>query len=256
MLTYIVEIDLNKKAPMTIENGDVIMDKGRNTVTVRNIQAKTDDDAIAIAKEKANLLLDELGYLYGTFLILGTGYTFGKQDSSEIRHIRTRILKVYTKGGHRNLPPRRVDRIDIKPMEAKAYYRAALMSTNTFNEFRNYYLAIDNVASNEEFMYVPQKGLNYVLFAIQKCFSSDEEKQGLADHAHAKGFKSTGNICKDVSDFLYQENRNQLNHAKAKEPKKIPFRDQDLRVVEGASFLAKYVAKKLIAFYDSNLRSA
>ena len=256
MALYIVEIDLNKKSPMTIENGDTIMDKGRDTVTVRNVEASSDEDAQAIARGKANLLFDELSFLYETRLELKSSLTIGKQDSPETRHIRRYIIKTYTTGGHRYLPPRKVDRIDIKPAEAKTYYRAALMASNPFDEFRNYFLAIENVASNKEFMYVPKEGLDYVTDAIQKCFSSDEDKQGLIDHAHARGFMDTGNIYKDVSDFLYQENRIQLNHAKAEEPKKVPFRDQDLRAVEGASFLAEYVAKKLIAFYDSNLRSA
>lgn len=256
MSLYIVEIDLNKKSPITIENGDAIMDKGRNTVTVRNVEACSLEDAEAKAREQANSLLDELSVQYGTCLVLKNRLTIKKQDSREERHIKTLRMKISLKGYHRNLPPRKLESIEIKPAEAKAYYRAALMATNPFDEFRNYFLAIENVASNKEFMYVPKEGLDYVTHAIQKCFSSDEDKQGLVDHAHARGFKDTGNICKDVSDFLYQENRIQINHAKANQRKKLPFSDRDLRAVEGASFLAEYVAKKLIAFNDSNLRSA
>lgn len=40
MSLYIVEIDLNKKTPITIENDDAILDRKYNTVTIRNIEAR------------------------------------------------------------------------------------------------------------------------------------------------------------------------------------------------------------------------
>ena len=51
---FIVEFDLNTKPPLTVENGDVIVDRGIPTITVRNVEADSVDDAEKKARHKAN----------------------------------------------------------------------------------------------------------------------------------------------------------------------------------------------------------
>lgn len=251
MAIYIIEFNLNKKSPMTIENGDAILDRGYDTVTVRNIEANSNEEAEVKAREKANHLLNQLSIKYGVKLSLKDSVTIGKQSSPDERHIRTYRTKIRLAGYHRKLPPRKIDSIDIKPSEAKAYYRAALMANNHYDEFRNFYLAIENIATDKSVFCTSAKSQReFITNALKRCFPTEEDKQKLRDHAHTIGFNDTGKIYEDVSEFLYKENRNQLNHAKATESKKLPFKEKNVREVRNACFLAEYVAKSLIEYCD------
>lgn len=254
MSFYIVEINLNKKTPTTIKNGDVILDRGYDTVTVRNIEANSNEEAAVKAREKANHLLNELSIKHGIKLSLKDGLTIGKQSSPDERHIRTYRMKIWLAGYHRKLPPRKINSVYIKPSEAKAYYRAAQMATNSYEEFRNLFLAIENIVTDKSvFCISANSQREFITNALKQCFATEEDKQKLRDHTHTIGYNDTGEIYKDVSEFLYKENRNQLNHAKAKESKKLPFKDEDVREVGNACFLAEYVAKRLIEFYDNKV---
>ena len=57
---FIVEIDLKSRSPTTVENGGVIVDKGYDTVTVRNVEADTPLNAEKEAISKAKEFLNEL----------------------------------------------------------------------------------------------------------------------------------------------------------------------------------------------------
>ena len=251
MAMYIVEIRLNKKTPITIKNGDIILDRGYSTVTVRNIEANSNEEAEKMARENANQLLNELTIEYGIKLLLKGGITIGKQSSPDERHIEKYRMKTWLAGYHRKLPPREIDSVDIKASDAKYYYRAALMATNHYDEFRNFYLAIENIAYNKAIINASRGKRDCLTYILEMCFSSDEERRDLKDHTHTMDFKDTGYIYKDVSDFLYEENRNQLNHAKPFKSKRLPFRDEDMMEVGSACFLAEYIAKKLIEYYDN-----
>jgi len=251
MSLYIVEINLNKKSPTTIENGDVILDHGYDSVTVRNIETNSTEEAEIIAKEKANYLLNELSIKHGIKLSLKNGYTAGKQSSPDERHIRTYRMKLRLAGYHRKLPPRKINSVKIQPSEAKAYYRAAQMATNPYEEFRNLFLTIENIATDKSVFCASAKSQReFITNALKRCFPTEEDKQKLRDHAHTISFNDTGKIYEDVSEFLCKENRNQLNHAKATESKKLPFKEKDVREVRNACFLAEYVAKSLIEYCD------
>ena len=45
MALYIFEFALKTSSPITVENGDVIVDRGWDTVTVRNVEADSSDEA-------------------------------------------------------------------------------------------------------------------------------------------------------------------------------------------------------------------
>jgi len=255
MELFIVEFNLRGKSPVTVENGDVIVDKGYSTVTVRNVEADSNDDAPEKARPKAKALLDELCWQNEIKLEIGNGYTVMKQASPTTRHIKKYTIKVYATGGHRKRIPRVLDKVEIRPSDAKTYYRKAAISEDPFDKFRNLYLAIENVASKiaaakgKDFGYGQELGL--LKFALQECFSSN--KKLLEEHSHAYGFKNTGDILLDVATHLYKKNRVQLSHSKAGEEKKIPFNPDDEREVEGSLYLAEFVAGSLISYEDINL---
>jgi hypothetical protein len=98
---YIVEFNLTKRSPLTVENGDVIVDKGYDTVTVRNVQALSIDDAKIKAEPIANEFLNELCYQHEIKLELGNGCTMMLQQSPDIRHIKRYRIRVFTTGGHK-----------------------------------------------------------------------------------------------------------------------------------------------------------
>lgn len=253
MALYIVEFNLETKSPVTVEQGDVIVDKGYSTVTVRNVEAESTDEAAEKARPKADALLNELCLQYERNLEIGNGFTVMLQDSPLTRHIKIRTGKIKFRGWHRKRIPSLLKEVEIKPSDAKAYYRKAAISKDTFDKFRNLYLVIENVASKVALA----KGadLRYeselLQFALQECFSSDEQR--LKDNSHARGFENTGDIFQDVARFLYKTNRVQLNHSKAGEDKKVPFNHDDEWKVRVSLHLAELVAKSLISYEDTHL---
>lgn len=236
-----------------MENGDVIVDKGWSTVTVRNVEANSTDDAENKARPKANAFLDELCRQYEINLEIGNGWTVMLQDSPATRHIKEYNLKIKLKGGHRKRIPHVLKEIEIRSSDAKTYYRKAAISNDPFDKFRNLYLAIENIASKIEVA----KGKHFryekdrLKFALQECFSSN--KQLLEEHSHVSGFENTGDISQDVACFLWEKNRIQLNHSKAGKNKKIPFNPNDEWEVQVSLPLAEIVANSLLSYEDTHL---
>jgi len=255
MRLFIVEFNLRARSPVTVENGDVIVDRGYSTVTVRNVEADSTDDAANKARPKANALLDELCRQYEINLEIGNGWTVMLQDAPTTRHIKKYTLKTTLKGGHRRRIPRMLKEVEIRRSDAKTYYRKAVISQDLFDKFRNLYLAIENVASK----IAAAKGkarcteLELVEIALQECFSSN--KQLLEEHSHVYGFENTGDIFLDVATFLYLRNRVQLSHSKTSKTKKIPFNPDDEWEVQVSLPLAELVAKSLLSYEDTHLLS-
>ena len=252
---FIVEFNLKSPSRITVESGDVITDKGYPTVTVRNVEAESQDEAINRARPKAEAFLDELCRLYEIKLEVGNGLTVEPQESPATRHIKKYTSKLTLKGWHRKKIPRVLEEIEVKPSDAKTYYRKAVISKDPFDKFRNLYLAIENVASK----IVVTKGkdsyteLELVKIALQECFSSN--KRQLEEHSHVYGFENTGDIFLDVASFLYKKNRVQLSHSKASKNKKIPFNPDDEWQVQVSLTLAELVAKSLLSYEETHLLS-
>jgi hypothetical protein len=252
---FIVEFDLRARSPVTIENGDVILDRGYSTVTVRNVKADSIEGAEDKARPKANAMLDELCRQYEIKLEIGNGCTMMLQGSPTTRHIKKFHMKTFTTGGHRKRIPRVLNEVEIRPSDAKTYYRKAALSEDPFDKFRNLYLAIENVASK----IAAAKGehlrseLELLQFALKECFSSN--RQLLEEHSHARGFENTGDIFLDVATFLYKKNRVQLSHSKVGQKTKMPFNRADEWEVQVSLHLAELVAGCLISYEDAHLLS-
>lgn len=252
---FIVEFNLKSRSRVTVENGDVVVDRGYSTVTVRNVEADSHDIAADKARPKADAFLDELCRQYEINLELGNGWTVMLQDSPTTRHIKKFTMKTFTTGGHRKKIPRVLNEVETRPSDAKTYYRKAALSQDPFDKFRNLYLAIENVASKiavakgEHFRFE----LDLLQFALQECFSSD--KQVLQEHSHVYGFRNTGDIFLDVATFLYRRNRIQLSHSKASEEKKLPFNPRDEWEVQVSLPLVELVAKSLLSYEDTHYLS-
>jgi hypothetical protein len=243
MRLFIVEFDLRSRSPTTVENGDVIIDKGYSTITIRNVEADSTNDAINKARPKADAFLNELSWRYELNLEIGNSLTVMMQDSPETRHIRQSHLTVYTKGGHRKKYPRILKEVVVRASDSKAYYRRAAMSQDPFDKFRNLYLTIENVASK----IAAAKGIDkcrdseLIEIALQECFPSNVQSS-------VKGHSELGTL-------LFKGHRCQLNHSKASEDKKIPFNPDDEQKVKSVLPLAESVAKSLLSYEDTYLLS-
>lgn len=264
MPVFYVEFNLRKRSPVTVENGDVIVDKGHPCITVRNIEADSDDDAIQKARPKAEELLDELHFMRSGILETGTGLGVGLQDSPEFRHSGYHAtLKV--KGGHREKFPHTLKEVAIKPSDAKALYRRAAICQYPFDIFHNLYRAIENVASKiqgvkelgkSEVKQFSKSGQSYEegLFklALDECFGKDPHSlKQIAKNLPE--FDDVQETNPRVAKILFEGYRCQLNHSKALENKKIPFNLEDERTVQRVLPLADFVAKSLLSYEDTYL---
>lgn len=255
---FIVEFDLNSKPPLTVKNGDVIVDKGIPTITVRNVEAESDDDAEKKARPKANAFLDELclGYEIALAIRSPSSLTVVPQDSPDIRHIKTLDMKIRLLGGHRKRIPRILDEVITRPSDAKRYYRKASISEDPFDKFRNIYLAIENVASK----IIKRNGrkaikgcseLELLEIALRECFSGNMDS--LKKYLPVCRLRPGRNIIKDLASFLFKANRCQLNHSKAFKDKKIPFNPDDEWEVEAAIPISEFIARSLIKYEETVL---
>lgn len=246
---FIVEFDLKSRPPTTVENGDVIVDKGYPTVTVRNVQAESHVDAENKARPKADAFLNELCWRYGINLEIGTGLTIAPQDAPTTRHIKYLQVKVGVKGGHRQKYPRTLKEVITKPSDSKALYRKAAISQDPRDKFRELFLVIENVASKIVRDWSNETEL--IKIALQICFSS--RSQELEHFICQYGFKYKGDIISEVASNLYGNYRLELFHAKANRDKKIPFNPEDEGKVQRILPLAEFVARSLISYEDDYL---
>ncbi len=249
MALFIVEFDLKSRCPTTVENGDVIVDKGYSAVTVRNVNADSRDDAINKARTKAEAFLNELCYQHGIELEIGNGLTVAPQDSPLTRHIKEYRIKLELRGGHRKKFPRTLKGIVVQQSDSKALYRKASISQDPRDKFRELFLVIENVASKIVKDWRNESEL--VENALQRCFSS--RLQELESFIYQYGFKYKGDIISEVASDLYRNYRVQLFHSKANRNKKIPFNPEDERKVRRILPLAEFVAKSLISYEDTYL---
>lgn len=264
MPVFYVEFNLKKRSPVTVKKGNVIVDKGRTRITVINIEADSDDDAIQKAKPRAKEFLDDLYFREEIALETRTGFGVGLQPSPEFRYSDySATLKAM--GGHRKRVPSVLEEVQMKPSDAKTYYRKAAISEDPFDKFRNLYLAIENVAS--KIKEVKKLGKSEVKQFSESGQSYEEGLPKLAlDECFGKDPRSLKQIAKNLPEFddiqetnpqvakiLFKGYRVQLNHSKVLENKKIPFKLEDERKVQRVLPLADFVAKSLLSYEDTYL---
>jgi len=243
---FIVEFDLKSRSPTTVENGDVIVDKGFATVTVRNVEAESHNEAESKARFKAEAFLDELAYQNKIILEIGKSLTIAPQDSPKTRHVKYYRLKMRISGGHRLKFPRTLKEVVIRPSDSKALYRKAAVSQDPRDKFRELFLVIENVASKIVRNWSNETEL--IRTALQTCFSS--KPQELEHFISRYGHRYKGDIISEVASDLYTNYRLQLFHAKANRDKMIPFNPEDEQKLQRILPLADFVASSLISYED------
>jgi len=249
MPLFIVELNLKARSPLTVETGDVIVDKGCSTVTVRNVQADSVNSRIDEATVKANTFLDELCCQHGINLELENGAALEPQGSPTTRHVKKYTTKIRLKGWHRKRVPRSLKEVRTKPSDAKAYYRKAAISKDPFDRFRNLFLAIENIAT--KIVRDSPNAKQLLKRALQTCFPP--ASKDLEHFMQSHGFEHKGDAVAKATDLLYSQNRLPLFHSKENKGKKIPYKLEDEESVETVLPLAEFVAKSLLEYEDTNL---
>jgi hypothetical protein len=144
--------------------------------------------------------------------------------------------------------------IKVKPNESKAYYRQAKISTDPFEQFRNYYLVCENIADKIRIKdgQGSLKEQPLLEYAIRKCFVSN---LGQLEKIYTSVYGSLlgGDIVSTVSELLYKANRCQLNHAKSTADKKVPFNVYDEESVKKAIPIVESLALALLKYEDDSL---
>jgi hypothetical protein len=250
---FIVEYDLKSKSPTTVEDGDVIVDKGYSTVVVRNIEADSHEDAREKAEPRAQAFLNELCWRYGIVLELGNGSTSAIQEDITIRHLHRTHVKILLKGGHRPKFPKTLKQVTIQPSDAKSLYRKAMISKDPRDKFRELFLVVENIATKIVPSWKKKTMRHLLTSAIKKCFTFRLNE--LEDFTKSYHFKYEGDIIKAIVSNLIENYRTYLFHAKSTMNKYIPFNEEDEWKVRRILPLVEFLAKSLISYEDDNLLS-
>lgn len=257
---------LARPLPRTIysnfEGIEVSGERGRDSIFVTHIQAKSFKEAIDKALLLANAVLDEYCFKTGfATLILPAPWWAEDPDGN-------RFLTVADEGigfdDEFTLEKRRADgtlverRSSLDPVEIEGdaydylrFFRKGRWSEGArdwFDAFRNYFLVIEWIASAHTTSGSEKPRL---IATLKQCFQAQQAVEGLQQLATScEGFAtSTGDLHEDVAEFLYHAHRCQLNHAKKGDIYKVPFDPTHEAEVKAAVPLARYVARELIKWH-------
>lgn len=235
-------------------------------IQVLHIPAATTAEAKEKAVEACNAFLDELSAKkHGDLeLDLAAGHqtkmadpngstrvSVGVQDSV----VLTERVVVVRKDASGNVidvsDSARPGEISVRPTDAKAYYRKARTTDDVFEKFRNFYLVLENISDKVRQQQVQPvlKEKPLLVLGLRTCLAHCTGS--LSSMAKSlPGFCATGKLLDDVAELLYKGQRCQLNHAKASQQKKVPFRPKDEDEVRNVIQLAEFVASSMLDYEE------
>ena len=268
-----VYFTLNEASPVEADaefDGVTVSVKLRNReLSVVGIQVADKNRAITEAENLANRFLDTLCWKHHADLAIDlTALRIEEIGPGEQRHIYLQIKETLTVSDRVSIVARdsignvvavfdsaKRGRIEVKCSEAAAYYRRSRLSSDPFDQFRNFYLVAENVADRIR----TKKGIHHKLheqelleLALRECFGSNLTRLHRAASSVA-GCQDQGDVIHGVATLLYKGHRCQLNHAKASQNKKVPFNPEDERQVRAVLPLMRFVARSLLVYEERNL---
>lgn len=242
---------------------------GSDVLRVENVPADSEGAAREVAERFANEFLDTLAYRHGEPLeiapmswasehiaesgrkVVGkhVGGTVSSRGSLKLKKMdaQGKVLGVYDS--------ERPGRIEVKASKSAAYYRRASLSADPFDQFRNFYLAAENVADqirvSKQCGQLREQPL--LSRALAECFVGNPSALLQAARA-VPGFTEPSDPFPGVASLLYEGYRCELNHAKAQKSKKVPFNPDDEETVKKALPLMRFVAKSLLDYEANHLQ--
>ncbi|MEX1195741.1 MAG: methylamine utilization protein MauJ [Dehalococcoidia bacterium] len=243
-------------AEVTYEGSQMCIAMGEQSLKVTKISAPTQDSARRVAFQLANHFLDGLARE-------GISLELDPRNSSVSAAGRT-FHRLGMESGVRvsvggNQPTARgTIGAPIKPhvsgSEAASYYRKAALANDKFDQFRNYYLAVENIADK---ITGPSAGIKEkaVLEDSMRVVFQTNPVELIQSAERAMGSVNADDPIPETVSFLYVGNRCQLNHAKASQDKLIPFRDEDEQAVARALPLVRFVAEAFLTHEEQKLNA-
>jgi hypothetical protein len=272
MNPWTISFKLNKASNLEAhrEEDDVraYVEIGSNTLRVEGIEAESEDTARRSAESFANEFLNAVAYKHGEVLeivpqtwsaeminelgnkVVGVHVadSFSLRDSVRVteKDASGNVVEVYDSD--------RPGKIEVKSSEAAAYYRRGCLSSDPFDQFRNFYLTGENVADQIRLLKQRAKLKEQPLLAqaLAECFAQNLSSLLRAAQA-VPGFAGGTDLFEDVAALLYKSHRCQINHAKARESKKVPFNPDDETAVRGGLPLMQFVARSLLDYEAAHL---
>lgn len=142
-------------------------------------------------------------------------------------------------------------KIKVKKSDAAHYYRKRCLSTDPFDQFRNFYAACENVASKMYRKKPHEAELTEMEHALRQWF--DDRLESLKKVAATGPSYNSEETIHEVARILHDANRCQLNHSKAYRPRKVPFNPVHEKEVTNALPLVKFVARSFLEYEESSL---
>lgn len=256
------------EAESEVEGIKVAVKLESDSLVVENVGRDDKEEALKKAKEVANTFLSTLSLKFGVDMEISDGYRteFAREKNEKViiavvptEKVKFRDEYVVTKKDQSGniiavYDSKKPGPIKCIQSEAASYYRRGRLSSDPFDQFRNFYLVAENIADRIRI----SKGLGIqkeqplLEIALRECFGSNTKP--LENVARSiPGFNLCTDVISEVASLLYKGHRCQLNHSKALEDKKIPFDYEDEKEVKQALPLMEFVAKSLLQYEDQNL---
>ena len=253
-----VQFDLTSPSPISL---DFVINDIRvgvtasfSQITTDNIQAVNQNAAHTKALYAATCCVNYLCWKYDAVLNMNSGRLRIEEIGPEGKSIShagwgsARMGATMVVAGR----PQSLISISVKKSDAASYYRKGCLNTDSFDQFRNFYSAVENVSSK---IYKKQLGEPEKIeldHALTECFV--DKLQPLEAIAKAEPtFNTNESPISEVTRILYKAYRYQLNHPKDYQGKKVLFDTQDEIEVMNALPLVKFVAKALLEYEESSL---
>jgi len=282
---WTVTFALDRPAPLEVYSEisamRVEVKENNSQVVISVVQAASIDEALKKASSAANQFLNELSRKFSAHLaIKGESYAVEHVAPSGEKQVvvhpepascvmgggRVIVVKKDASGNTVEVwDSQKPGKIDVKPSDSTPYYRRAHLTNDSFDRFRNLYLASENVADKirinkgcrnkhdlKRIYGLESSEESLLRLALDECFAKDLQPLiQAARHIHT--FDDKQLVVPQVSEILYKANRCQLSHAKASEDKKVPFNPQDEEEVKAALPLMDFVAKSLLEYEQTSL---
>ena len=272
MTIWTIEFTLNRASVLQAHREEdairASVEIGSDVLRVENIRANSKDAARQLAEPLANEFLDALAHKHDEPLQIRplpwasehtaesgarvvtqhVGHAVSSRASLSLKKIDARgnVVGAYDSD--------RPGRIEVKPSQAAPYYRRARLSADPFDEFRNFFLAAENVADQIR-LSCHQGKLNQrasLAQALRVVFNQNSGSLRQAAQA-VPDFVAAAGLFDDVAGLLHEAYRCQISHAKAQRSKKVPFNQHDEEAVRGALPLMQFVARSLLDYEAARL---
>ena len=273
MTVWTIEFKLNRasrlQAHREADGITASLQIGSDRLRVENIPAQSEDAARDVAEPLANKFLDILAYRHDESLqILPLPWASQRMDQSGATVVGQHVGDTLSFRGSVQLKKMdaqgnvvevydsdRPGSIEGNASQAAPWYRRGSLSADPFDQFRNFYLVVENVASRIAAAKHRKNSNEQALLssALADCFA-DNAAVLLQQARAVPGFAESADPFEAVAKLLYKAYRCQLNHAKAQQSKKLPFNPDDENTVKKALPLMRFVSKSLLDYAAKHLQ--